>query len=60
MWESYSHWDPDQQQREMDVKEEWGLNKQEVMEMLKQAGFKKIKVSRFGFMGLNQMFIGQK
>ena len=51
-----AHWDPDQIDREMDYKEEWGLHDSKVKELIESAGFERVGVKRFGFMRLNRLY----
>jgi SAM-dependent methyltransferase len=51
-----AHWDPDQVEREMDHKEEWGLDDSKVKALIESAGFEDVGVKRFGFMRLNRLY----
>ncbi len=53
-------WDPDQREREMDVHEAMGLDSAEMVALLSETGLLHIRMKRFGFLGLNHLFVGLK
>jgi SAM-dependent methyltransferase len=53
-------WDPDQQEREMDKDEKWGMTDKEIEEILMKAGFHGFKKKRFGFLWLNKIYTAKK
>jgi len=55
-----AHWDRDQNERKMDEKEEWGLSDDHLRQMLNNAGFCRVHMKRFGFLGFNHLFVAQK
>jgi len=52
-----AHWDPDQRQRGMALGEVWGIDREEVVHLLSETGFLSPIVRRFGFLGLNTLYL---